>query len=592
MQAQRIPRTAALRGGILGQRVRRVQALAVGVAVAALGVSGCTGVGSDGGGGAAEAGRLSVLSLGPVATWDPQRMSTAQDIAFAGRVFVRTLTAFPSGADAAHQRTVEGDLATTAGTVDSTLKTWSFTLRSGVSWQDGSPVTCEDLRYGASRSFAEPFASEGLNYPLAYLDIPRKADGSSSYSGPDAKDPKGQAAFDKAVSCDGSTVTYRLSTPMADFNQVVALPVFAPFKQSQDKGKDGTYAVFSNGPYQLKTPWDPSSGGTFVRNPKWDKGSDPIRQGRPTSIDYVEGTESQTAVQRVVNDDEANRQSLTLDSAPPAMQQHILSDAALSARSVNPSAQFVDYLAPNQVKGVMRNAKVRQAFALATNREGYVTALGGASAASAAHTLIGPSLPGHSDADPVGSGPSGDAARARAALQESGLTLPVKVRVAYRSTPTSDKALAALVNGWEEAGFAIQLQPIAKDYFAEVSAPGRTDQTDVFWANWAPAWPSASTVIPPLFDSRINVTKNGNGRDFGGFSDPAVNQEITRIGALHDLSSQATAWAALDASLAERGAFIALAQRKALYVAGSSVTGLGANEALGGFVDLATVGVK
>ena len=48
----------------------------------------------------------------------------------------------------------------------------------------------------------------------------------------------------------------------------------------------------------------------------------------------------------------------------------------------------------------------------------------------------------------------------------------------------------------------------------------------------------------------------------------------------------------LDASLAERGVFVALAQRRALFVAGSSVTGLSANEALGGFVDLATVGVE
>jgi peptide/nickel transport system substrate-binding protein len=297
-------------------------------------------------------------------------------------------------------------------------------------------------------------------------------------------------------------------------------------------------------------------------------------------------------VQQVINDDKAHRRTVTLDSAPPAMQQHILSDDALRARSVNPWAQFVDYLAPNLRKGVMRNAKAREALALATNREGYVTALGGASAASAAQTLIGPSLPGHRDADPIGSGPAGDAPRARAALQESGLTLPVKIRVSYRSTPTADKAMAALSNGWEEAGFAVQLQPIAKDYFEEVSAPDRTNLTDVFWANWAPAWPSASTVIPPLFDSRINVTKSGNGRDIGGFTDEAVNREITRIGALHDLSSQANAWGALDESLAERGVFIALAQRKALYVAGSSVTGLRANEALGGFVDLATMGVK
>src|SRR5689334_12258250 len=256
-------------------RPRRTRVLAVGAAVVALTVSACTGTATDGSSDTGPAGQLTVLSLGPVATWDPQRISTPQDIAFAGRVFLRTLTAYPAGPDAARQRSVEGDLATTAGSVDTTLKRWSFTLRDGVTWQDGSPVTCEDVRYGVSRSFAEPFASQGLNFPLAYLDIPRKADGSSVYAGPFAKDTAGQAAFDKAVTCDGTTVTFRLSTPMADFNQVVALPVLAPFKQSQEKAADGTYTVFSNGPYQLEDAWNPSAGGRFERNPRWDKASDP-----------------------------------------------------------------------------------------------------------------------------------------------------------------------------------------------------------------------------------------------------------------------------------------------------------------------------
>jgi peptide/nickel transport system substrate-binding protein len=113
----------------------------------------------------------------------------------------------------------------------------------------------------------------------------------------------------------------------------------------------------------------------------------------------------------------------------------------------------------------------------------------------------------------------------------------------------------------------------------------------VFWANWAPAWPSASTVIPPLFDSRLNLTANGTGRDLGGFADAKVDREISRISTLADPGAQATAWAGLDASLASQGAFVALAQRRSMFVAGTSVTGLSANEALGGFVDLATVGV-
>ena len=58
-----------------------------------------------------------MLSLGPVTTWDPQRISTPQDIAFAGRVFTRTLTAFPAGRRPSGSADVVGDLATDAGTV-------------------------------------------------------------------------------------------------------------------------------------------------------------------------------------------------------------------------------------------------------------------------------------------------------------------------------------------------------------------------------------------------------------------------------------------------------------------------------------------
>lgn len=562
-------------------------AVSAGVALVA---SGCSGDAAADKASSTGGGELTVLSLGPVVTWDPQRMSSPQDFAFAGRVFTRTLTAFPRAGGTLGD--VEGDLATGTGTVDATLTTWTFTLRDDARWQDGSPVTCADVRHGVSRSFAAPFSTQGLNYPLAYLDIPRTVKGASVYAGPWARDKVGQAAFDKAVSCDGAKVTFHLSTPTADFDQIVSLPVFAPVKAAHDKGSNDPYAVFSSGPYQLKGAWDPSTGGTFTRNPHWAKGSDPIRDARPDEIRYLQGTESQTAVQQVINDDSAHRRSVTLDSAPPAMQQQVLADDALRARSVNPTAQFVDYLAPNFRAGVMTNPRVRHAFALSTNREGYVTALGGASAAAAAYSLIGPAIPGHRDTDPLGVGPSGDAARARAELSAAGVTLPVKVRVTYRSTPTADKAMAALVNGWQDAGFDVQLQPVAKDYFTTASAPGQVARTDVFWANWAPSWPSASTVLQPLFDSRINLTAAGNGRDFGGFSDPAVNAEMSRIGRLADPAAAAEAWAALDASLATRGAFIALAQRRSLFLAGSGVTGLSANESLGGFVDLATIGVE
>jgi peptide/nickel transport system substrate-binding protein len=152
--------------------------------------------------------------------------------------------------------------------------------------------------------------------------------------------------------------------------------------------------------------------------------------------------------------------------------------------------------------------------------------------------------------------------------------------------------MAALESGWERAGFDISLQPIAKDYFTAVSAPSRARQSDVIWANWAADWPSASTIIPPLFDSRANLSPAGAGRNYGHLSDPKVNERMDAIAAMPDAAARDRAWAALDATLVRRGVYVALAQHRALYVAGSGVEGLAVNDALGGYVDLAAVEVR
>jgi peptide/nickel transport system substrate-binding protein len=565
---------------------------AAGALVASALAVGCSAV-SIGSADGSDEETLTTVSLGPASTWDPQRMTSQKDMAFAGRVFMRTLTAFPAGADAAAQGRLVGDLATDTGRPSKDLRTWSFTLRDGVSWQDGSPVTCEDVRYGVARSFAEPFATEGLNYPLAALDVPKRADGSSTYRGPrSGTSSAGAKAFEKAVSCKDRTVTFRLTQPRGDFDQMVSLAPFAPYKKSADKGEASRHAVFSNGPYLLKGGWDEGTGGTFERNPHWRQGSDPVRRPSAERIRYQEGVEAQTAAQHIMADDDENRRAVALDSAPPAMQHSITSSDGLRSRSVNPRLALVDYLAVNVTRGPLAKAEARQALAVSTNREGYVTALGGPTAAAPAYSLGGAAVPEHPGSDLLESGPRGNAAVARALLRDSGLTLPVSLRVAYRSTPTADKAMAALKNGWEAGGFDVRLQPVEKDYFAAVSSPGRTRESDVVWANWAADWPSASTVIPPLFDSRINLSAAGSGRDYGGFSDARANARMTEIHGVRDRTRREQAWAELDSSLVRAGVYVPLVQHRALYTAGSGVVGLAANEALGGWVDLARVGVR
>ena len=66
--------------------------------------------------------------------------------------------------------------------------------------------------------------------------------------------------------------------------------------------------------------------------------------------------------------------------------------------------------------------------------------------------------------------------------RQAKVSLPVKITVAYRSSEAATKAMAGLVAGWREAGFAPTLRPIADNYFTAISDPALKSQVDVFWS--------------------------------------------------------------------------------------------------------------
>lgn len=613
-------------------------------------------------------GVLTTMALGPVETWDPQRIASRDDAAFAGRVFARTLTAYQHGPDDRSQVTLTGDLAVDTGTADRTLRVWTFTIRDGVKWQDGSELTCEDVKYGISRSFATDTITGGANYAYAYLDVPKTPEGESLYRGPYAEGDDadaGQRAFDRAVACSDSELTIRLSEPVADFPGMVSTLGFAAYKESEDRGAASRYAVFSAGPYTLSSPWNPDRGGTFVRNPHWSAGSDPIRLALPDEILYREGMEPQEVAQRIMADESGSEAAVALDTAPPVIQEQIVAAAAVRERSVNSVNGIVDYLVPNLRSAVMGDVQVRSAFALATDRAAYVEALGGPTAAEPSTSILShglrAALPEPVEyADPTGTAspeesttestpapaetsstepapaettgettagtattssattdpdatdtattgspePSPgqtvaagtDTERAtellRAAAERLELTTPVPVRVAYRGSPTMDEAMQALKVGWAEAGFEIDLRPIPDAYFTAISGAEAADDYDVFWSNWAADWNSASTVLPPLFDSRLNITEVGSGRNYGYFEDANVDAAMGAAMVIAADDDRDQAWLDIDTTLRSRGAYVSLAERKSMYVVGSSIINLTSHPALGGVLDLAVLGVE
>jgi peptide/nickel transport system substrate-binding protein len=635
--------------------MRRYAARAAYLFVATALVSGaCTGsplapspTGSDGSG-----GTLRLLYDQTITTWDPQRMYSGPEGAIAVRLFTRTLTGYPAGG-AGGVSALTGDLATDTGTPSDGAKTWTFTLRSGPTWEDGKPVTCQDVAFGIARSFAREQLPGGAPYPMTLLDIPSRVDSAghevSGYPGPYAvsaptptatatattdpaaaptatatatTDPtaaaaptstataaaqpdsgSGSAEFDSAVSCRGATLTIRLKVPVPEFPEIVALPAFAAYRQDHDRGGAGTFDVFSCGPYRLDGGWEAGAGGRFVRNTSWDRSSDPLRRALPDVVDIREAIPVATLVQRLVEDKAPDHTAIGISDLPAATHAALLADPALRARVSNPLSGTVELLQPNVKSPVMSNEAVRKALALSTSRDAFAAAYG-TTVMTPADSALAASIPGHVDASRTTASPGvapSDSATAAAMRADpagagspptaAGVTLPVHIRVAYRRSAPADAAYAALKAGWESAGFEVTLEGLGEDYYRIVSAVDASANYDVFRRSWFADYPAGSAVIPELFDGRMNLTASGTGQDLGSFNDETINAAIDAAQVEADATKRAQAWAAIDAKISQLGGQIPLAERRRFFLRGSAVSGYSENPYLGGWVDLAAVSV-
>jgi peptide/nickel transport system substrate-binding protein len=565
--------------------IHRRSAAAGALTVAALtALAGCGGGSQkptdNGGGGGGKGGTLYLVNSSAFSHLDPTRIYPNRAEVFSTRTFIRTLTTFAPGTT-----NLVADVATDTGKSSDGAKTWTFTLRDGVKWQDDKAVTCDDFKYGISRSFATDQITSGPQFAKAYLDIPSKPDGSSQYEGPYKK--TGQELYDKAVQCtDPKTIVFHLKHPVADFNYTVALPGYGGVRQDKDTGAKFDFTLFSDGPYMLEGTWNPQTGGTLVRNPSWDPATDPIRKALPDKIVVEQGVNAQTVSQRMVSDNGNDKYAYTNTALDPSVIPQVLSNPTIKSRSVNDIGGFVDYLTVN-VKHIS-NPKVRQALALATDKTTYRVAMGGETYGEYATTIMSKTIAGWKEFNVLGAPPEGDIAKAKSLLQEAGVSQPYPITYAYQQSPVQDKVAAAFQASWEKAGFKVTLKPLGNNYYDVLANPSETP--DVAWVSWVADWPSGSTDIPALFDSRVNITKDNLGEDFSELADPQINAHIDAAMNITDKAAQDKAWGDLDEEVVKTGAAVPLVYQKYFYVHGSGLKGL--TYTFGGYPDIANASVK
>lgn len=491
---------------------------------------------------------------------DPQRAYTGEDLAFFGGTTMRALTAYKFSPDEVEGTSLVPDMATDLGTATNGGATWSFTLKDGLTWQDGSEVTCEDIKYGVSRTFANTVISEGPTYAVQYLDIPpataadEEAGYLSSYHGPydEANNAEGKAAFDKAVVCDGKTITFNLNGPHADFNYTVTLG-FAAVPKAADTGETfGTVAPYvpSNGPYKVES-YTTGNGGKYVlvRNENWDPASDDYRKAYPDRWEVHFGIDPKILDQRIMEGSGEDAYAIQYGQIQPENLGVIFTDTETTApefegRAISGFDPYSRYYWINVNK--VPNVKIRQAMAVALDREAIRLNIGGAFAGDFADGAIKPNI--GQDYAPTNlwdaSGvfgrdipDTGDPEFAKQLIAESGEEAPELV-FNYAISPTNEKTASIVIDSLARAGITVTpagLEP--GSYYSVVFDPEKSG--DFGTGGWGADWPNASTVIAPLF------TQKG-GWDLAQVDDPDFNADVDAAIAELDRAKQATMWHELN----------------------------------------------
>ncbi|MEW1724485.1 ABC transporter substrate-binding protein [Streptomyces sp. NPDC093109] len=494
------------------------------------------------------------------------------------RLYGRSLVSF-NPAPGKKGLEVVPDLATSLGKASADAKTWTYTLRKGVKFEDGTEVTSKDVKYAIERSnFAPEALSNGPTYFKSYLD------GGDKYKGP-YKD-KSKDGLKSIETPDDYTITFKLNKPFADMDYLAAFSQTAPVPAKADKGAEYVQKIVSSGPYKFSA-YSESRGATLVRNPEWDAASDPIRKALPDKIELKFNINATTVDDHLLND------TITADIAGTGLQSKtqpkVLVKAAEKAKTDNPYAGATQYLAINVNVAPFNKPDCRKAVQYAVDKAGMVDAIGGAVKGEPATTLIPPSVAGYKKFDLYPSaGNKGDADKSKAALKACGKPDGFSTVLTAR-TDRPDEVLAAtqLQESLKKVGINAEIKTFpASKYFTDFAGSPEwvhKNKAGLMMMAWGADWPTGYGFLDQIVNGA--AIKPSGGTNLMELNDPKINKALTDgIGTI-DATERGKIWGEVDEMVAENASVVPLFYKKNLLYRPDSATNVTVAESYLGMYD-------
>lgn len=499
------------------------------------------------------------------------------------RLYGRTLTSFKPAAGKDGLEVVP-DLAEGLGKSSADAKTWTYTLKKGLKFEDGTPITSKDVKYAVERSnFAPEALSNGPTYFKAHLA------GGDKYKGP-YKD-KSAGGISSIETPDDTTIVFKLKDPFADFDYLATFSQTAPVPASKDKGADYVKHIVSSGPYKFES-YDEGRGATLVRNSNWDPKTDPNRPALPDKVTIRFKVKQETVDNNLISD------NITVDGGgtgvAPATQPDVITKPDLKKQTDNSYAGATSYIGLNVNVAPFDNIHCRKAVQWGLDKASVQAAQGGDPKGDVATTLLPPTVNGYSKFDLYESaGHKGDEAKAKDELKQCGKPKGFDTKISARSDRPAEMAMVTAVQAsLKKIGINAEIKSFpAGKYFSNFAGnPSyvHANKLGMIMSAWGADWPTGFGFLDQIING--SAIKPSGGNNVQELNDPKINKLLNEGIANTDTAAREKAWGDVDKAVAEGATAVPLIYRKNLLLRPKSATNVTVTQAYLGMYDYVLMG--
>ena len=398
--------------------------------------------------------------------------------------------------------------------------TWTFTMRDGLKWSDGTDLNAKDFEYSFKRMVDPNTAAPYAETCLGMIDGFEEAAGFPDADGNPTAEPNPDALNVKA-SDDGKTLTIVLSYPCSYFDKMAAFATMSPVQQATVEANGDAWCTspdtfVSNGPYMI-TDWTPSERIVLSKNPNYVGGWD--------SSKIV----SDTITLLLLEDSSASYAAY--NSGEAQLIKDVPTDEIPSLTKAEDGGDFyVDtilgtyYVSLNLQRDAFKDAKVRKALSLAIDRD-YVANTIMQGTYSAADSIVGPGIVDESgyfhdngNAPYISADYEANLAEAKKLLEEAGYpngegypTIEYSTNDAGYHVPLAEY----LQQAWGDLGITLTINKMEWSSFTPARRAG---EYDVARNGWVMDYNDPSNMLD-LFCS-------GNGNNDGKYANPDFDAAI------------------------------------------------------------------